>query len=315
MTSGLSNVEISGCELESAGVSYTYLTLNHFQKSEQNLYFALGTDNIPELHRWKNIDVIAKLCTLYFVPRPNYEVTDEDIETLKNLFVMYEFADFTGEDGSSSLLKIATAFGKESEVVPPCVSEYLKNQKAFLDYEYITSAYRRFGLKQTRIEHIYRTAKAAIVLAKKNGVDVQKAARAALLHDIGKSVSLQSLVSSGVSFDPEAFTVHENIQHCFVGEYLARAYLNETDEDVLNAIKYHTTGKAEMSPLACVIFCADFIEEGRKFDGIEEIRRLTYRDMKAGMIKIIEHTKQFLNREGLPIDPRTQECYEWLKGE
>lgn len=314
MTAHLDNVEISDFELKSAGVSYTYLTLRHFS-NEQNLYFVLGTDNISELHRWKNLDEIASLTTLYFVPRPNYEVTAEDIETLRKLGVKYEFADFSGVDGSSSLLKVATAFNKEAEVVPPCVEEYLKNGNAFSDYEYITDAYQKFGLKQSRIEHIYRTTKAALVLAKKNGVDTEKAVRAALMHDIGKSVPLDSLTAKGVQFDPEAFRVHENIRHCFVGEYLAKEYLGETDEDVLEAIKYHTTGKGNMTPLACVIFCADFIEDGRKFDGIDQIRALTYRDMKAGMIKIIEHTKQFLLGSGLPIDPRTQECYEWLKGE
>ena len=313
MTAHLSNVIISDYEIKKEGVSYTYLTLTHFKKTYDDLYFIIGSDNISELHRWKNLDVINSLSSFYIVPRPYYEPTKRDEEILESLKCNYAFADFIGEEGSSTLVSVAVAFDKLGEVVPGCVERYIKQKGLFSQYDEIVKSYPEFGLKPSRAEHIFRTTKSAIVLAKKNGVPAEKAVIASLCHDIGKYVTFEMLESKGVTLSQEAYGHELPIRHCFTGEYIAKTHLGIEDQDVLNAIKYHTTGRAGMSSLEKVIFCADFIEEGRDFDGLDEIRAIVNSDLDQGMIAIIEHTLKYLERSGSVIDGQTIECLNWLR--
>ena len=100
-----------------------------------------------------------------------------------------------------------------------------------------------------------------------------------------------------------------------IGEYKGvQVSLEVTDEDILNAIRYHTTGRAGMSLLEKIIFIADYIEPNReKFDGLEEARRLAYLDLDMAMKYILESTIAFVKERGRLLHPLSLEALEYYK--
>lgn len=301
----LANVEVSSFEVDSTNVSYTYATVQYLKSLGKNITLVMGSDMIPSLDKWRNFDYLIANVSFFFIQRPFFDIDYDKIAWYEKLGAKIEIADFIGEEGSSSLLKVAVAFDKQDEVVPHVVVQYVKDNGLYEDYCYITKLYERFNMKQTRIEHTYRTAKMAIILAKLHGVDVDKAIRSALLHDIGKYVSVETLRKSGVAVRNEAFTCPLPVQHCYTSEAIARYIVNEKDEDVLKAILNHTTGDKNMSDLEKVIFLADYVEEGRTFVGVESVRQICYKSLDEGMKSAIKKTLSYVKSKGDNVDERT----------
>lgn len=301
----LKNVEISSYEIDNDKVSYTYMTVEYLISQGKNITLAMGSDMISSLDKWRNFDYLIANVSFFFIPRPFFELDYNKIQLYKNMGARIELADFVGEEGSSSLLKVAVAFGKEEEVVPQNVADFIKNNGLYREYCYITNAYARFGMKESRIEHTYRTTKMAIILSKLYDVDIDKAIRSSLLHDIGKYVSAKDLSERGIKVNSEAFECPAPVEHCYTSEAIAREYLNEKDGDVLKAIINHTTGDSGMSKLEKVVFLADYTEEGRTFDGVDEVRQLAYSSLDEGMKRAIEKTLEHVKSKGGEVDKRT----------
>ncbi|HUM56656.1 MAG TPA: bis(5'-nucleosyl)-tetraphosphatase (symmetrical) YqeK, partial [Bacillota bacterium] len=104
-----------------------------------------------------------------------------------------------------------------------------------------------------------------------------------------------------------------DLSHSKIAAFLMEKELDIRDEDVLNAVKYHTTGRANMSKLEKVIFLADSIEPGRDYPGIEKIRELSNKDLDAACLSAIENTIEYLHRQDINIDPDTEKAREWLQ--
>ena len=99
--------------------------------------------------------------------------------------------------------------------------------------------------------------------------------------------------------------------HGKVGAYIARKEFDILDEDILNAITWHTTGRPDMSLLEKIIFVADYIEPSRRpIPELNLIRQLAFTDIDQTVIKILENTLKYLNEKGNPIDDMTQKTYD-----
>lgn len=306
------NVEVSHYELDGSGISYTYKTVEHIVKSEPDLYLVIGSDNVRELNRWKNLESIVERACLYVVPRPFFPVTERDEEVLKNLGCRYEIADFSGSDGASTMVPVAVAFGKLREIVPDAVADYVESNGLYGEYTFINGIYDRFGVKQSRREHIYRTVKAAVSLCSIYGVSYKKAITAALLHDSGKYVTVSEMEKMGFVFDNEAHGASPPVEHCYTSEVIARDVAGEHDPEILRAIRLHTTGGENMTTLEKIVFCADYIEEGRTTPNVQRIREKIITDLNGAMLDILDDTIAYLNGKNAVIDKRTIACREWL---
>lgn len=309
----LQNVEVSSFELDSEGVSYTYNTVAHLIENGKDITLVMGSDMISSLDKWKNFDYLINSVTFYFIPRPYFEMDYAKIEEYKQKGAKIEIADFIGEEGSSSLLKVAVAFNKQSQVAPPVVCQFLQANDLYEDYKYITSQYERFNMKQSRIEHTYRVTEMAIILAKLHSINVEKAIRGALLHDIGKYTSAQELKLMGVKVNEKAFTCPPSVEHCYTSEAIAREIIGEKDKEVLKSIINHTTGDKNMSDLEKLVFLADYIETGRTFIGVEEVRKASYKSLNQGMYLALTKTIDFIKSKGGAMDKRTLDALEDIK--
>lgn len=309
---GIANVVVSDCELEAEGTSYSYLTAEKFSGDGDELFFAIGSDGLKGLGGWSHPEVLARLVTFYVVERPYFPIKRDELEAARKIYKV-EVAPYEGKEGSSSLLKVAVAFDRAREVVPDFVAGYIEKRGLYRDYRFITDRYAEFGLKPSRIEHVYRVAEAAIILAKKNGANVHKTIVASLLHDITKYMTEEDLNRYGVFSDEETLALPPQVRHQRTGAAIARAAFGITDPDILSAIETHTTGAADMNVYQKIVFAADYIEDGRSFDGIEKIRATTYDDLDRGVVAILRNTIDYLEKKGEPIAPETKEALERLE--
>lgn len=112
---------------------------------------------------------------------------------------------------------------------------------------------------------------------------------------------------------PELLNYGNAIWHGVVGAELLKDELGIWDEDILNAVRHHTTGAAIMSKLEQVIYMADYIEPARDFDGVQTARKITADDLGAGVAYQTKHTLQYLIANNKPVYPKTIETYNaWV---
>ena len=154
-------------------------------------------------------------------------------------------------------------------------------------------------------------SKSAIILANLNGADTEKVVRASLLHDIAKYMGEEELKKYGVNYDEEITSLPPPCRHQITGARLAEVAFGEKDEDVISAIKTHTTGAENMNIYQKIVFSADYIEEGRDFDGVEEIRALTYKNLDDGITAIFENTIKYFANKGEELAPITIDAYKY----
>lgn len=169
-------------------------------------------------------------------------------------------------------------------------------------------------LPENRFTHVLGVIETAIELAKEFDVPESKAETAAILHDAAKFSDREWMKSIIVSekLDPLLLDYHAELWHAPAGAYLAKTEFGVEDEDVLNAIRYHTTGRAEMSDLEKVIYIADLIEPNRKFSGVEELRQLKEQGLDVMMEASVKHSIEFLVSKNQPVFPDSLKCYNYF---
>lgn len=170
------------------------------------------------------------------------------------------------------------------------------------------------SLKVRRFEHTLRVTDEAEKLAQRFQEDVKKARLAAILHDYAKYRPVDEMRSTIVAegLEEELLNYGDEILHAFVGSYYIEMELGIQDRDVLNAIKYHTTGRAGMTTLEKIVFIADYIEPGRTFQGVEDIRKIADSNLDKACFLALRNTISFLVQKKLPVYPATFEAYNEL---
>ncbi|KRG15521.1 phosphohydrolase [Virgibacillus soli] len=165
-----------------------------------------------------------------------------------------------------------------------------------------------------RYQHSVRVLETAIILAHKYGEDVTKVELAAIFHDYAKLMPIHELkkLLLKAKEDSRLVEYHSELWHGPVAAYLAHREFAVEDKDVLNAIRYHTTGRANMSRLEKIIFLADYIEPQRDFPGIIETRELAEVNLDEAVLKALSNTIAFLLTKRSAIYPDTFAAYNDL---
>lgn len=158
------------------------------------------------------------------------------------------------------------------------------------------------------LEHCQRVSEMARTLARRFGVDEERAALAGLLHDVARAASAQELLAAAVRHDLPVDVVMEQVPvllHGPVGAAWARQNLGITDEEVLAAVTWHTTGRPEMSDLEKVVFLADKLEpeKGEHQVGLEPVYEAAQQDLNGALLAYFDwQLRHLLDRNG-PIHP------------
>ncbi len=181
------------------------------------------------------------------------------------------------------------------------------------------------ALDPKRYEHTLSVAYTAANLAMVHDADIEKALIAGMLHDCAKCLShhKQLAVCDKKHMPLSEIEREDNspLVHAKAGSILAKESYGIEDEDIINAICYHTTGRPGMSVLEKIIYIADYIEPGRKHAkrnadvsnqylyNLSQARKLAYEDLDKALCRILSDTLEYLQKKGGRVDEMTQKTY------
>ena len=303
--------EVSDFELESGGVSYSYITCNHFRKlyPDAEIYFLMGADMLASFDKWKNPQKILSCVKLVAVAREDEKKFLSFKERAEKLFsTEVATVNYVGKDVSSSRIRTLAALGEDiSAYVLPSTCQYIQERQLYA----LKNLWEAKNLeKPSRWAHSVRVAAMCAANASRAGWTEEQAITAGALHDVAKNLEAGSPLLSGF-VPPDG--VPSPVMHQFSGEYVARTYFKIEDESILNAIKYHCSGRAAMTDCEMLLYLCDMLEEAHNFDGIELLRREFYKDIKYGMFAALLHQVKYLKSTGSEIYNLTEQAYLYLK--
>lgn len=172
-------------------------------------------------------------------------------------------------------------------------------------------------LSKKRYDHTIRVARTAYGISKVHGLNTKKSVIAALLHDCAKNLTEKKQLHIcekhhlKLSYAEQANT---DLLHAKVGAVLASEEFHVHDADILNAIRYHTTGRPSMSNVEKVLYISDYIEPHRDHEGrLSEIRAMAGKDLDITMYLILEDTLAYLKKKSKTKDPATRETFNYYK--
>ena len=171
-------------------------------------------------------------------------------------------------------------------------------------------------LKPSRFKHTCGVVTTAYKMAKHYGSDPHQAMVAAALHDYAKNMSAEDLIAyadqKALKTDWVMRTSGE-LLHGLVGAKMVSEELDIQDEATLNAIRYHTVGRRDMSLTEKIVYLADAIEPGRsEYPGLEALRDLAFEDLDMAILVSVTGTLSYVLERGLPIHPNSLELYNSL---
>lgn len=169
-------------------------------------------------------------------------------------------------------------------------------------------------MPEKRYIHTLGVMETAIKLAEKYQANVKKAEMAAIFHDYAKFRSKEEMekIIMEQNMPKQLLDFHSELWHAPVGAYLVRVEAGIDDEDILQAIRYHTTGNKDMKLLDKIVFLADYIEPGRKFPGVDDVRETANENLDQAVIMALKNTIKFLLDKNQMIYPDTLETYNTL---
>lgn len=301
-------VEISDYEIKKGGKSYTFETVEHFKNLYNcELFFLVGGDMLSDFKTWKNPQRILSACTLCAFGRQGfYGNTEKEREYFKNTFSKdFIRLEYEGENVSSTKIRVYSSFGLDiNPYVGNAVSQYIKDNNLYQADEYVEFVKKTLTFK--RLLHTANVVVTALKKAKELKLSADKVRISATLHDCAKYLSVKDFKSVNIPSD-----VPEPVVHAFLGAFVAEKVLGVDDPEIIDAIRYHTSGKPDMTTLGKLIFVADMIEEGRSYQGVDELRELYKGDFNACFLECLKEEFIHLQNKGQEIYSETLKAYNY----
>ena len=320
-------VEVSSLELDRTGKSYTSDTLAQLKETypDAELWLLMGTDMFLTLHLWhepERILELAGVCAFGRTEQDGEAVFAPQREHLQKAFPGARITTITLPglvDISSTRLRELLAQGKGREFLPEAVYGYILREKL-----YGTNAdLKRLSLEDLRcvsssmvyakrLAHIRGCEEEAARLAKRWGADENRMRRAAILHDCTKYLSREEHLAICDRYGVELDTLEratDKLLHAKSGAALAKHIFGE--DDIYDAILYHTTARAEMSLEEKLLYIADYMEPCRDFPEVGELRRLAYADLDGAVGMGASLSMQEMVQRGKELHHDTLGAYEF----
>lgn len=167
-------------------------------------------------------------------------------------------------------------------------------------------------LSEYRFYHSLNVADEAKRLALKYGADPEKAYTAGLVHDIMKDTPKNEQLKLFEKYNIKLTPVElesPKTWHAMSGEAYLRNELNVTDEEILKAVRYHTTARAGMSLLEKVLYIADYTSAERNYDDVDVMREKADRSLEEAMLYGLQFTINEMVTEGRAVHPDSIHAY------
>ncbi|MBR4443622.1 MAG: nicotinate-nucleotide adenylyltransferase [Clostridia bacterium] len=312
---GHAGFSVSDMEILRGGTTYTIDTLTEIGKIRPgaSLFYIVGADALFTVGRWKDTERIAKLCQLAAAARPG-----QDIRSVKAQAEILERAHgYTvrllsgpGPDVSSTEIRRRASSG-ESGATPREVADYIAQHGLYGAPLHPMTLRLKQTLSPHRLSHTLSVAETAVRLAARFGENPCQAHLAGMLHDCAKGLDAPALLrlirAGGVPADELELSMPA-LLHAPAGAVLAREEYRVGDEAVLSAIRWHTTGRRNMTKLEKIIYLADMIEPEREdFPGLSEIRALALKDLDRAVSLAAARSAAYVAEQGRTLHPNTME--------
>lgn len=317
---------VSDIELCREGKSYTSDTLRQLKQlhPDDELFLLMGTDSFLNFDRWHEPDSICTLATIVCAHRQT-DCSDElaaQAAMLKEKFhAKCVILDNRFEEVSSSEVRRMLAFDCAQTLIPAPAFEIIQEKGLYQvrkNRKKLTfKALKEQSLllhDEKRIPHVIGCSQTAVKLARKYGADIRDARRAGILHDITKALSTPAQLllckKYGISLDSYDYS-KEKLLHAKTGAVIAKTVFGE-NENICDAIFWHTTGKADMNLLEKIIYIADYVEPNRDFPSVDKLRALAWTDLDAAMQMGLEMTIDLLHKRGKVVDENSLAAWTYF---
>ncbi|MCR4649544.1 MAG: nicotinate-nucleotide adenylyltransferase [Lachnospiraceae bacterium] len=322
--------ETSDIEIKRPGYTYTKDTVIELKKLYPNdeLYFLVGTDTLFNIEKWYEPQFLFDNL-IFLVADRNDSESKKKVDYLKFQFnaeiefLNNDFYDISSSEIREYIKKNGYSFEDKriSENISSEVLEYIKSNHLYLDMnEKEMVELLSKDLKESRLIHTLGVMDMACKLAKIYNVDNKKATVAALLHDCAKYMDFnEKLAICERNFEElnEFEKQSDSLLHAKAGAWYAYEKYGIKDKEILDAIKFHTTGRPDMNMLEKIIFISDFIEVGRTHsEKLPMYRMIATVDIDLVCMNILKDISDYLNSNEETkklIDPMTEETYKFYK--
>jgi nicotinate (nicotinamide) nucleotide adenylyltransferase len=299
------NVLVSDYEIKKSEPCFTIDTVKRLknQYPGHDITVVIGSDEANSFDSWKDFSEILSLAKVAVFHRKGEEVNSDA-----------RFFHLSGDISAVSSTDIRVLFqsgdfDKAQEFITKEVYDYIERSGLYV-----------LNLSEKQLVHSRNVADMSAQLARVYGADEQLAFKAGLYHDIAKEQDFEKMLqnvgkwvlTSGKSRDiiqtVEYWRDFPTVIHAFAGAeevYAKYFHLVDNSDDVIDAIRYHTSGCAEMSLLQKIVFIADAVEVGRRYDGADEMRQVAFTDIDKAVALVLKRTLSRLRKYNIKIFPLT----------
>ena len=315
--------ELSDMEIKREGRSYSADTVSILRQMypEDELYLVIGSDMFLSFCQWYKFQYLLENCVLAVLSREeddrreleSFKAELEEEYSARVMLLSYEPLPMCSEDVRDRL-----RLGLGSDMLPESVYSEIIRRRYYEAEPELTWLRRQVipMLSSQRIAHTAGCEHEAVQLAKLWGEDPEKAAVAGILHDSTKNLSYDEQLilcdKYGIILD-NAQRENPKLLHAITGAALAKDRFG-VSEEISQAIRWHTTGKPDMSVLEKIIYLADYIEPTRDFDGVERLWELDYEDLDKALALGLEMSLEELRRQNIEPHRDTVEACLWYNG-
>lgn len=327
---GFDGLSVSDIELRRDGPSYTVDTLRQLrtQYPEDELFLMMGTDMFLSFDCWREPEEISHMAQIVYMYRTQENATltaqlhEKAAELERRFGTQTVFAQNDALDISSTQTRRLLFFDCGAQCLSEAVCARISREGLYgvgkecrgLSLEALMATCAPL-YKPKRWQHALGCSETAAQLARRWGVPAADARRAGILHDVTKALTNTeqlALCSRHAIAVTESERQSPWLLHAHTAAWAAGEIFGE-DATICEAIRWHTTGKADMTTLEKIVYIADYTEPGRDFPGVDDVRRVLEQDLDKGVLLGMEMSIRRLNEQGRPVEAASVEARDFLK--
>lgn len=303
------NLSVDDIELTYNKIGFASEILPLLQEKYGDIVYIVGGDSFMSMRNWHNPEIIFRSFPIAVIDRDGNRL--DIMKEIKNIEDTYgariKLLNYEASDISSTLVRAKLELNDNvSDLIPDRVMDIIRNNNLYNNMSSMVNKLKTMISPET-YAHTKRTVYKALQYNQRLGLSYEKVFIAALLHDCAKGLPLQEAYRYQVPID----AIDTPVMHAFQGVAISEKEFGVEDSEILNAIRYHTTGKAKMTHLEMLIFVADMLEDNRNFSGVVELRYLVEENQLLGFMSCVEHQYNYLVAKKIKMYHLTEECYNY----
>lgn len=308
------NVIVDDIENRNDGVNYSSDNLPVLEKKYGKFVYVIGGDSLLALESWHEPEFIVRNFEIAVFDREGYQsAKDKAAELNEKWNGKIRILEYVGKEVDSHTIRDRLMLKADVSGLDENVGRYIKSRNLYSEFFLCVDKAATY-LDAKRLVHSKNTALVALSLNRNfcPKIDEDKVLLAGLLHDVGKMYDKTELPKNIKNVIPSD-SIGTPVQHQFVSAEIVKNDFHISDEDVLNAIRFHTTGRENMSQFEKLIYVSDLISYERNFQGVESLRKAVYNDFEKGFITCLTYSRDYVVETGRAVYPLTDKAINFYK--